>query len=97
MRSLILAAALVSLAAPAMAEPMACSDRADVLAQLGNKYKEAPSAVGLANNGGLIEVLTSEDGATWTILVSMPNGTSCLLAAGENWQNLVRELKGPEL
>lgn len=74
---------------------MACSDREDVLAQLGNKYKEAPSAVGLANNGGLIEVLTSDDGATWTIIVSMPNGTSCLLAAGENWQPVERVPQGP--
>jgi hypothetical protein len=95
--------ALVCLAAfalplPAMAaSPMACSKRADVLNQLGSKYKEAPSAVGLANNGGLIEVLTSDDGSTWTIIVSMPNGTSCLLAAGENWQPIERVAQGPQI
>ena len=78
----------VALPLPAMAGNMACSQRDDVLAQLGTKYKEAPSAVGIANNGGLIEVLTSDDGSTWTIIVSMPNGTSCLLAAGEDWQSV---------
>jgi hypothetical protein len=68
----------IALPLPAMAAGnMACSQRDDVLHQLGDKYKEAPSAVGLANNGGLIEVLTSDNGATWTIIVSMPNGTSC--------------------
>ena len=88
----------VALPLPAMAAGnMACSQRDDVLAQLGNKYKEAPSAVGLANNGGLIEVLTSDDGATWTIIVSMPNGTSCLLAAGENWQPVERIAQGPQI
>ena len=94
--------ALVCLAAfasplPAMAGQMSCSQRTDVLTQLGTKYKEAPSAIGLANNGGLIEVLTSDDGSTWTIILSMPNGTSCLLAAGENWQPIERIAQGPEI
>lgn len=88
----------VALPLPAMAAGnMACSQRDDVLAQLGSKYKEAPSAVGLANNGGLIEVLTSDNGATWTIIVSMPNGTSCLLAAGENWQPVDHVAQGPQI
>jgi hypothetical protein len=87
-----------ALPVPAMAAgQMACSQRTDVLNQLGSKYKEAPSAVGLANNGGLIEVLTSDDGSTWTIILSMPNGTSCLLAAGENWQPIERVAQGPEI
>lgn len=91
-------AAALSLPLPALAAGnMACSERADVLTQLGSKYKEAPSAVGLANNGGLIEVLTSDDGSTWTIIVSMPNGTSCLLAAGENWQPIERVAQGPQI
>lgn len=69
-------------------QQMPCADRDDVLAQLFEKYKEAPSAVGVASNGGLIEVLTSTDGATWTIILSMPNGNSCLLSAGEEWHSV---------
>lgn len=92
-KSLLIATALM-LPLTAQANQMACSKRADVVAQLGNKYQEAPSAVGLANNGGLIEVLTSGDGSTWTIILSMPNGTSCLLAAGESWQDVKRVVLG---
>ncbi|MFM9845237.1 MAG: hypothetical protein ACKVOI_19915 [Dongiaceae bacterium] len=84
----LLAVTLVALPAQAFAGSMPCSDRDDVLSQLGNKYKESPSAVGVANNGGLIEVLTSTDGSTWTIILSMPNGKSCLLAAGEEWHDV---------
>jgi hypothetical protein len=87
----------IALPLPAMAGQMACSARDDVLTQLGSKYKEAPSAIGLANNGGLIEVLTSDDGSTWTIILSMPNGTSCLLAAGEDWQAVERIAQGPQI
>ncbi|MBX6323635.1 MAG: hypothetical protein IRY94_17600 [Rhodospirillaceae bacterium] len=63
-----------------------CSSRKDVLSQLSQKYKEAPVAVGLATNGNLIEVLTAADGATWTIIQTSPAGMSCLVAAGESWQ-----------
>jgi hypothetical protein len=90
--------AALSLPLPALAGQMACSQRDDVLAQLGSKYKEAPSAAGIANNGGLIEVLTSDEGKTWTIILSMPNGTSCLLAAGENWQSVENTVaQGPQI
>ncbi len=68
------------------APPMSCSPRTDVLSQLAQKFKEAPVAVGMANNGGLLEVLTNGNGATWTIIITMPNGVSCLVAAGEDWQ-----------
>jgi len=87
----------VVLAGPAQAQSMACSQRADVLAMLAAKYKEAPAAVGLADNGGLIEVLTSDGGATWTIIMSLPNGSSCFLAAGEAWQELIRPAMGEPL
>jgi len=38
----------------------------------------------------LVEVLTSDNGSTWTIIVSQPNGTNCLVAAGREWQDLPR-------
>lgn len=81
------AVAVLLLPVSAIAAPMACSPRNDVLSQLATKFKEAPVAIGLANNGGLLEVLTAGDGTTWTIIITMPNGVSCLVAAGENWQD----------
>ncbi len=64
----------------------ACKPRTDVVGHLAKKYGEAPVAIGVTNKGGLIEVLTTGDGDTWTIIVSMPNGTSCMVAAGEGWR-----------
>lgn len=90
LRTALCAAVAVLLPVSAIAAPMACSPRDDVVGQLASKFKEAPVAIGLANNGGLIEVLTAGDGATWTIIITMPNGVSCLVAAGEDWQNQKR-------
>ena len=87
LKTALCSAAALLIPATAMAAPMACSPRQDVLSQLADKFKEAPVAVGLANNGGLLEVLTAGDGATWTIIITMPNGVSCLVAAGESWQD----------
>lgn len=82
---LLLSLALFAPEANAQDEP-ACGRRADVLKELADRYREAPVAVGLASNGGLLEVLTSSGGTTWTIIVTTPGGVSCLIAAGENWQ-----------
>lgn len=68
---------------------MLCKERSEVLAQLSTGYKEAPTAMGLASNGALIEVLTSsDDGKTFTIIITRTNGVSCVMATGEDWMNV---------
>ncbi|MGB8275044.1 MAG: hypothetical protein WCF16_07205 [Alphaproteobacteria bacterium] len=67
-----------------------CSTRANVLSHLSKKYAETPVALGVAENGGVIELLTSAQGNTWTIIVTMPNGKSCMVAAGEGWEQVPR-------
>ena len=78
------AAAAFFMPAPAQAAP-ACAPHAEALALLQNKYQERRIAIGVTTAGGLVEVLASADGATWTILVTAPNGRSCIVSAGEGW------------
>ena len=52
-------------------------------------------AFGVTANGGLLEVLTTKDGSTWTIILSTPRGLTCLTAAGEGWRRADRVLWGP--
>lgn len=87
--------ATAAFASGAQAAP-ACGKRDDVLAQLSARYREAPVGIGVAGNGGLIELLTAGTGATWTLIITLPNGPTCLLAAGQDWQPLqAAELVGP--
>ena len=58
------------------------------LRYLAQKYKEAPISVGVTSSGSLVEVLTTGDGQTWTIILSTPNGFSYLVAAGEGWRTI---------
>jgi len=62
-----------------------CGARASILGQLAERYHEAPANMMLANSGGIVEILTSETGS-WTIVLTHPNGISCLLRAGEHWE-----------
>jgi len=68
------------------AQGRTCDQRQRVIGHLAAKYQEAPVAIGVTNSGGLVEVLSTGDGQTWTIIVSNPDGTACLLAAGEGWR-----------
>ncbi len=90
------AAAVIGVVSPAIAEQQLCTERKAVVTQLSKQYSEAPVAMGLANNGGLLEILSSDNGQSWTIILTMPNGISCMIAAGESWEalpDIVR--KGP--
>ena len=78
------AAALIPTAAAA--EPN-CNETDRTHELLAKKFQETPIGAGVTSKGGLIELLTTRDGATWTIIISTPQGLSCLLASGEGWRS----------
>jgi hypothetical protein len=92
--ALIAIAGLLLGAIPAAAQPAACSARGEVVKHLSSEYSESPVAIGLANNGGVVEILSSKAGQSWTIILTMPNGVSCLIAAGENWEEVPHLVSG---
>ena len=94
-KMLTLGTALTLLSSAAVAAPQ-CNTRDYVLDLLSDKYSEAPIAIGVANNGGLVEVLATGDGDTWSIIITTPQGMSCLVAAGEGWQALEQIAMDPE-
>ena len=94
-KTLVLGAALVLASSSAFAAPQ-CKSRDKVLALLSETYSEAPVAIGVANNGGLVEVLSTDDDNTWSIIITSPQGMSCLVAAGEGWRSIERIAMDPE-
>ncbi len=63
--------------------------RAEMVKALGDRYAEESVGLGIAQNGGVIELFTSQDGATWTIVLTMPNGLSHVIATGESWMQII--------
>lgn len=72
-----------------------CLPRAEMLTYLEEVFDERPVARAVENRGGLIELLESRDGRTWSIIVSGP-ALSCIASAGEGWTRLKPEPDGPD-
>ncbi len=94
-KTLALSAGFALVASTAVAQTQ-CNERENVLELLAKKYQETPIAAGVTNTGGLVEVLTDTKGGTWTIIVTTPQGMSCLVAAGEGWRKLEQIALDPE-
>ena len=73
-------------------DSQACADRGQVVKKLAEKFGETLKSVGLHANDAVIEVYSSESTGTWTILVTHTDGMSCLLAAGQGWQQDVKPI-----
>lgn len=69
-------------------EAAQCGPRDAILAQISQGYGETRLGIGLAANQTAVEVFASDQTGTWTILVTLANGTSCLLASGDNYEPL---------
>ncbi len=65
-----------------------CGPRKDVIEFLMKKYKETPVTVALSKDGRLLELFTTKNGETWTIVKTRPDGIACLMDAGTDWQEL---------
>ncbi len=64
-----------------------CGERAKLVKFLQGKYSERPRAVGVSGSGkAVMEVYTSEKGS-WTLLMTMTNGKTCIMAAGHSWED----------
>ena len=53
-------------------------------------WRLSPSAlaIAIANNGALIELYAKRDKSSWTLVMTRPGGLSCVLVAGEEWNDL---------
>lgn len=71
-----------------------CGPRPVVLERLTNGYGETRQSIGLGANNAVVEVFASVETGSWTITVTMPNGMTCLVAAGQAFETLT-EARAP--
>ena len=89
-----IAGILTMTAGPALAN---CGPHKEIVKALAKKYREAPKAIGTVNQTKVVEVYVSAAGS-WTILLTGANGSTCIIAAGQNWEDMPADLTslGPE-
>lgn len=66
---------------------VACANRTELIKLLDEKYHEASTGYGTVGETSVIEVFASVKG-TFTILSTQGNGISCIIATGQNWEEL---------
>ncbi len=85
------------LAGPVAAQTMLCGQREMVVDELTDRYGEEVRGMGLAHQNRIVEVFVSEETGTWTITVTSPNGTTCLMAAGQHFATMEPQAAGEDL
>jgi hypothetical protein len=72
-----------------------CAARSEVVRKLEERFGETLRSIGLHQDDGVVEIYSSAATGTWTILMTRPDGMSCLLAAGELWEQDVKPITKP--
>ena len=70
---------------PSPASAAECGKHDKVTAFLSKKYKEQVAAMGLVSNKGFMQLFVADTG-TWTVLLTTPEGISCIVAAGDSYE-----------
>lgn len=68
----------------ATAAPLPCGDHNAIVAALKTRFTEVPVATGIDQDGRLLEVLAGKT-STWTVLLTLPGGPTCLIDAGTDF------------
>ncbi|MEM8788372.1 MAG: hypothetical protein AAGE76_08920 [Pseudomonadota bacterium] len=71
-----------------------CGPRDQMTERLGVKFGEQLHSGGLTGPTKLLEIWTSEDSGSWTILLTDADGTSCIVAAGNDWVDFPAAMMG---
>ncbi|SPH23508.1 hypothetical protein DEA8626_02572 [Defluviimonas aquaemixtae] len=83
--ALVLGAA--ALAPPSHAQQiLPCFERGHLIEKLAGGYGERQTGAGLSGPQQLVELWSSSETGSFTIVLTQPDGRSCVLATGTSWQ-----------
>ncbi|WP_170760937.1 hypothetical protein [Ruegeria lacuscaerulensis] len=89
-----LAFGMAATAPPAFAK--SCAQREHVIAKLQDSYSEELTFGGLQKTRGaqaIMEVWTSKETGSYTVLVTQANGISCIVAVGTDFFEAIPKIK----
>ena len=82
----MLAAAQIAHSAPQ------CDSREVVTALLADRYNETRRALGIAGQSAVMELFAADTTGTWSITMTLPDGTMCLMASGSTYETVTEDL-----
>ncbi|MEL6642640.1 MAG: hypothetical protein AAFQ79_01785 [Pseudomonadota bacterium] len=89
MRNLITSIAAAAAILPSIGQAQTfCAERQAITDRLQSGYGETYAGGGVRNAESIFEIWKSDEKGTWTILMTMADGRSCVMASGTNWRDL---------
>lgn len=86
-------AGLIATVSPASTN--VCGTRTDLVKSLDQAFQEKRAAFGLIAEGKQLAELFVSHRGSWTLIVSLPRGKSCVIASGNDWESLPEHELGP--
>ena len=71
---------------PAEAQRRPCGDGADIISRLEKDWGEGAEILALDASGRMVRILVNRDTGTWSMLLTAPNGLTCLVSHGSAWE-----------
>ena len=90
MRLLIAVFAAALLSPMAQAQPGVCGDAGELIAYLEKDWGENVTAIALDAAGRLVRVLHNPETGTWSMLITVPGGRTCMISHGSDWEETSR-------
>ena len=90
--AVLAAVTLFSIAVPVQAAAP-CGAHDAIANSLTTKFKEARRIMGVVNAKAVMEIFMSPQG-TWTVVVTDTKGVACIIATGQDWQEVPIEMAG---
>ncbi len=84
--------AMMMAASQVNAQTRNCAAHEAVVERLAARYGESRQSIGLGTDNSVIEVFASLETGSWTITVTKPGGPTCLVAAGQSFQQVSEAL-----
>ena len=81
----IIISALIALAPVTSHASTQCAPHDAAVVHLADKFKETRRMVGLDANGNMFEIFASDNG-TWSAVLTTPDGISCMVGSGDNYE-----------
>lgn len=78
---------MAAIAPPVLAQSATCGERHTITTSLANNYGEFHVGGGLQSGTQMIEVWSSPETGSFTILLTRANGISCIVSSGQSWDS----------
>ncbi len=84
--AILLTVALLLAPIPAQAQ-ISCGTHDNIVNQLSKTYGEVLYCLGLSSPKAIFELYINKTTGTWSILITTPNGWTCIMAVGTDWHS----------